>query len=219
MTVELDEAAYVRAVEDFFAAARGVQHFLSTKDTHLVLSWWEDGVPLAAVTAAIAEVFARRRERQEIDPTVSLTYCRHAVKKQAAHLAAMRAGTAPSAADGGDTRAAVAALVAALDLAATAQRSLRPRVADLVVTVARQLEAAAELPPVALDDHLFSLASLLHDGCWEALAESERAALVAAAEAAAVASGASGEAVVRVARAMADRALRHHLGLPRLSLV
>ena len=86
------EISYYRAVEDLFATLRGVPHMLSPKDFHLLRSWWREGIPLAAVSAGATEVFARRRERGEIDPVVSLSYCRHAVKAHARRIADMRVG-------------------------------------------------------------------------------------------------------------------------------
>ncbi len=86
------ELEYYRAVEDLFATLRGVPHVISPKDFQLLREWWRDEVPLAAVRAGITEVFARRRERGELDPVVSLSYCRHAVRKHAQRLAEMLVG-------------------------------------------------------------------------------------------------------------------------------
>ena len=44
------EIEYYRAIEDRFAALRGVPHTLSPKDFQLMRRWWSDQVPLAAVT-------------------------------------------------------------------------------------------------------------------------------------------------------------------------
>ena len=68
-----EELAYYREIEDFFAAMRGVPHIVSPKDFQLLRGWWRDRIPLAAVAAGISEVFARRRDRNDRDPVVSLT--------------------------------------------------------------------------------------------------------------------------------------------------
>ncbi|MEJ2582841.1 MAG: hypothetical protein P8127_14590 [Acidobacteriota bacterium] len=86
------EIAYYREIEDYFATLRGVPHVLSPKDFQLLREWWRDEIPLPAVRAALAEVFARRRDRGEPDPVVSLSYCRHAVKAHARRAAEMHVG-------------------------------------------------------------------------------------------------------------------------------
>ena len=85
MTIEEEELRYYRSVEDFFAWVRGVPHTLSPRDFQLLRSWWRDQVPLAAVLAGITEVISRRREDGDGDPVVSLSYCRHAVRRHARH--------------------------------------------------------------------------------------------------------------------------------------
>ena len=56
--------------------------------------WWRDEIPLAAVAAGLTEVFSRNRDREDGDPVVSLSYCRHAVKRNAKRLAEMHIGQA-----------------------------------------------------------------------------------------------------------------------------
>jgi len=122
------EIAYYRTVEDLFATLRGVPHILSPKDFHLLRQWWRDEVPLAAVRAGITEVFAKRRERGEPDPVVSLSYCRHAVKTHARRIAEMHVG----ASDEGvrqpefDAEDALRSLESELNAAAESQRDPRP---------------------------------------------------------------------------------------------
>ena len=215
-----EELEFYRGVEDFFAALRGVPHLLSPKDFQLLRSWWRDGVPLAAVTGGISEVFARRRDRGDEDPVVSLAYCRHAVARHAKRLAEMRAGAHPEqpAAGATDRRHPPVALAAGLRSAAAALSGDMLPVAGAILTVADLVEAGIDLPPAMLEERLCALESVLLAGCWRALPAAERERIEAASVAAAAASGATGEARVRTCRAIRDRELRRALGLPRLEL-
>ena len=219
--VEADEElAFYRAVEDFFAAVRGVPHLLSPKDFQLLRAWWQGGVPLAAVTGGISEVFARRRDRGDDDPVVSLAYCRHAVARHAKRLAEMRAGQPPEG-RGVVTevpRHTPAALVAELRATAAGMSGEMLRVAAVILKVADQVEADSGLPNAILEERLCALESVLLAGCWRALPEAVRDHIDHASKEAAAVSGASGDALERTRRAMRDRELRRSLGLPRLEL-
>lgn len=214
------EAKYYRTVEDFFAALRGAPHLLSPKDIQLLRGWWRDGVPLQAVTSAIALTLARRRERGELDPMVSLSYCRHAVRAAARELGEMAAGAEawPAEPDGPPADEAIADLACRLEAAAERLAPTHAAVAAAIATIAVTLRGAAKLPPAAAEQHLFALETALLEACWRALPPAESARLDQSARAEAEASGAAGEALVRTHRAMRDRALRDHLALPRLEL-
>jgi hypothetical protein len=213
------ELAYYRAIEDLFATLRGVPHVISPKDFQLLREWWRDEVPLIAARTGITEVFARRRERGELDPVVSLSYCRHAVRKHAQRLAEMHVG-APD--DGSspppDPIPALETLAADLEAAATRSRSENPRIADNIESIAAAVEMAAELPPSALEEHLFALESALLATCLEALDEPSRESLEKRARREAESTAATPEARDRTFRALRDRLLRSDLGLPRLEL-
>jgi len=219
MPPDPEELAYYRTVEDFFATLRGVPHMLSPKDMHLLRTWWGEGVPLAAVTGGLAEVFARRRDRGEEDPVVSLSYCRHAVRRHAAHLAEMRAGGASLEAGAPPPPAtAIAALGTALQGAARELPARLGGVARVIAALADHIGEGSEMPAAAWEEHLFALESALLEGCWAALPPEDRELIEAKARAAAERSGASGDALERALRAMRDRVLRETLGLPRLEL-
>ncbi len=212
--IDEQELEYYRAIEDFFAALRGVPHTLSPKDFQLLRSWWRDGVPLAAVRAGINDVVARRRERGDEEPVVSLSYCRHAVRAQAHRLAAAHVGDGQAGATATETPvAAVRALARHLAEAAAEQADLRPRVAAVLHTVGEQIATVAELPAAAAEEQLYALETTLLAACHEALEADERHALTEQAEAAAGTS-ASASAVA----AHRDRMLRKMLRLPRLEL-
>jgi len=213
------EIAYYRAVEDLFAALRGVPHTLSPRDFHLLRTWWREGVPLAAVRTAVTEVFARRRERGDDGPVLSLAYCRHAVREHVKRLAAMRVGApATAGVEALDAACALDGLADRLDAIVSELRHRRPRVADVVARVAAELRAARELPPGMIEDHLYSLESTLLDACLQALDEDDRQALEQRATAEAAAAATNPEARQRMCLALRDRLLRDLLALPRLEL-
>jgi len=213
------ELEYYRAIEDLFATLRGVPHVISPKDFQLLREWWRDEVPLAAVRAGITEVFARRRERGEADPVVSLSYCRHAVRKHAQRVAEMHVG-APD--DGTspppDPKPALEALAADLKASAGRSRPDKPRIANIIESIATAVEAASDLPVSTLEEHLFALESALLANCLEALDESSRQSLEKRARHEAEATVATPEARERTFHALRDRLLRGDLELPRLEL-
>lgn len=212
-----DEIGYYRAIEDRFAALRGVPHTLSPKDFQLMRRWWSDHVPLAAVTGGLTEVFARRRERGEPDTVVSLSYCRHAVAAHARRLADAHVGNA-GVADGLARSRADDVSALAADLRHRAREThLSSGIAAALERTAVLVDAATELDDVALDEHLFSLEALMLDACWNALDDRERSDVEAVADAAA-ATSTTDDSRARARRAARDRELRRRLDLPRLEV-
>jgi len=215
-----EELAFYRAVEDFFATVRGVPHVLSPKDFQLLRSWWREQLPLAAVTAGITEVFARRRDRDDDDPVVSLSYCRHAVQRHAKRLAEMHVGDAELDVgfDGPPVFEQLEALVESLrDAAASSERD-RPGTAAVIERVAGQLEQTPEMPAGAVEAHLHALETVLLTSCWRSLPEDDRARIDGLGLAAVTTAGALDEVAERTRRAVRDREVRSLLGLPRLEL-
>ncbi len=216
------ELEFYRQVEELFASFRGVPHLLSPRDFQLLRRWWAEEVPLDAVRGGLAEVSARRHEKGEADPVVSLSYCRHAVERHARRLAEMRVGTAPSpdgtARTGPESAAAVAALADILDRRAAALAGRWPRVSEVVAATASEVRGAAALPPAAVEERLFDLDAILLSACWRALPDSPREEIDRRAGETAHAT-ATGDGVDRARRAMRDRELRHLLELPRLELL
>ena len=210
------ELEYYRAVEDLFAGLRGVPHTLSSKDFQLLRSWWRDGVPLAAITTGVTEVFARRRQAGEDDPVVSLTYCRHAVRRAARRLAERRAGTTEEGASS-TPEDGVAALGHHLERAAASQEEGRPEVARCIRSIrAKLLELPGSGDAISVEEGLYALETALLESCWNALDRDERAEIEDRARHAA---GDATDAVrERAIRAHRDRELRLLLGLPRLEL-
>ena len=214
------EISYYRTVEDLFATLRGVPHLMSPKDFQLLRGWWRDEIPLAAIRAGVTEVFARRLERGEIDPVVSLSYCRHAVKAHARRFADMRVGGHDE--DGEpsilDTATAVGSLAADLRMAGKEQLPGRPMVADAIERIALSVEASAELPLEIIEEHLFAIESALLSNCLSALDEESRTELEKRARTEAENTSTTSEARERTYRALRDRMLRNLLNLPRLEI-
>jgi hypothetical protein len=213
------ELEFYRAVEDLFSTLRGVPHILSPKDFQLLRTWWKDDVPLSAVRTGVAEVFARRRERDS-EPVVSLAYCRHAVEKHARRLAEMRIGSESSAAENVIVaRASIQHLSEALRAAAKVIETDRPRAAAVVERIGDEVGEATEIDGIFVEEHLYALETSLLADCLEALDEEDRRQLEDRARAEALQVAANPEALDRTFRALRDRLLRDLLGLPRLEIV
>ncbi|MFV2073361.1 MAG: hypothetical protein ACC742_12015 [Thermoanaerobaculales bacterium] len=215
-----NEIDYYREVEDLFATLRGVPHMLSPKDFHLMRQWWRDGVPLMAVRAGITEVLAKRQERGDSEPVVSLSYCRHAVAAHARRLAAMRVGAPDenAARSSADAASAMRALAGRLAETADRQRPQRPAIAGIVDGIAREIEGTAELPADGLEKHLFALETALLTNCRRALDDSSLDEIEERARQRAAATAATPDSEKRAFRALRDKMLRELLALPRLEL-
>jgi hypothetical protein len=215
------ELEYYRSVEDVFSSLRGTPHILSPKDFQLLRSWWRDEIPLAAVVTGLTEVFTRIRESDDPDPVVSLSYCRHAVKRHAARLAQMQVGASETGEDPtrpGDT-APVDILVNRLAEIAAHHRQELPAIADTITRAADQIELAGrELPPALLDEHLFTLESALLEDCRKVLPDRMRKQIDDRVEELLESSSATDEARDRSARALRDRETRLLLDIPRLEM-
>jgi hypothetical protein len=213
------EIAYYRAVEDLFANLRGVPHVLSPKDFQLLREWWRNDVPLTVIRTAVTEVFARRRERGDAGPIVSLSYCRHAVSEHARRHAEMQVG-----ASGGpqpdtvSTSTAIGRLASSLERASEDLLGPRPRAAEVVSRLATGVRGAGELPAAVVEEYLYALETNLLDACLDTLEPDERATLESRARQQAERITEDPDARQRTFRALRDRLLRDLLGLPRLEL-
>lgn len=208
--------AYFRAIEDAFAALRGTVWVFLSKDYWLAQEWWRAGVPLAAVMAALAEVFARARER-DADPPSSLSYCRHAVRRHAKRLAAAHAG-GPADALEVPVGPALARLAAEIRKVATAWREQPPVVGVLerLATAVESVPAAA--PPAAVQATLDDLEQGAIESLLKAMADGDRKELVQQVEGTPVSGEIAPEVAARSRRALLARAVRERIGLPRLEL-
>ncbi len=203
-------------VEDLFATLRGVPHLLSPKDVQLARDWWKDGVPLPAVTAGVTEVMEKRRQADDGDPIVSLSYCRHAVRRHAKRLKEQQVGARSGSEDPRDTDQLIGALTA--DLRQAADHARFPEAAATIEKFAVQVDALVGTAPALVDEQLFALETALLEACRRTLPQETLAEIERSAEAKTAASGATGDALKRSRRAMIDRKIRHLLDLPRLEL-
>lgn len=219
MQDEGPEIEFYRKVEDLFSNLRGAPHILSPRDFQLLRSWWRDDIPFAAISAGLTEVFARNRERDDADPVVSLSYCRHAVKSHARRLAQMHVGSGDGESDPDTSRDDLARLSATVADAARRHTDDRPAVAAILSQIAKQLNAAEDgLPPALLDEHLYGLESAMLAGCWDALGNAERERIEARIASMASSSTGTDDARLRAERALRDREIRLLLDLPRMEL-
>jgi hypothetical protein len=75
------EAAYYRAVEEYFVSRRGEPLFLSNADWHLVRKWKAAGLPLRVVLRGIRDALDAHAHGWSRDrPVRSLSYCTHEVE-------------------------------------------------------------------------------------------------------------------------------------------
>ena len=216
MSEATGEFAYYRAVEDHFAALRGTPFLFSPKDFALLRSWWQEGVPLAAVLNGIGEVCERRRETRD-DPVSSLSYCRHAVRRHAKRLIAARAGSA-SESPGVDVAAALSVLAAKVSEAAARWRDVPG-----LEAVLRDLGHAvgtlpSDLDPAAADEILNELEFTTLEAVMGALTDRQRSEIDR--NVATDLDGLHVEADVRerTRRALVLKSVRRLIGLPRLEL-
>ncbi len=216
MTDTDPEIEFLRMVEDLFATLRGVPHLLSPKDVQLARDWWKDGVPLPAVTAGVTEVMEKRRQADDGDPIVSLSYCRHAVRRHAKRLKEQQVGARSGSEDPRDTDQLIGALTA--DLRQAGDHVRFPEVAATIEKFAVQVDALVGTAPALVDEQLFALETALLEACRRTLPQETLAEIERSAEAKTAASGAAGDALKRSRRAMIDRKIRHLLDLPRLEL-
>lgn len=220
MSETAEDRAFYEAAEAAFIRRRGTPFLLSPTDFALLKQWRALGVPLEAVEAGIDEAFTRREERSATGRVNSLSYCRDAV------LGAWERRAETSRGKGGsgagfepDARAALSELSRRLE---ETQRS-RP---DLDAPLSSALKSLARLslgtkPPEEIEASLARLDRRLAGELYDAFPADERVELDR--EVSRLLSGAGDrmdEATAeKTRRALARRAVRESLSLPRLSLL
>jgi len=209
------EMSFLRAVEDCFAELRAGTHMLNQKEIHLAKKWWKEEIPFEAVRSGILEIIARRRAEGE-DGVFGLAYCRHAVKRQAKLLAAMRSGTQESwQGDEDDPSETLRRLSRALKESAAALNDNMTEVAEVILQGICEIESLENTVNPVLDPALFHLETTLLSTCFEALPAPQREKILDLAEKKATASGAHGKALDRSRRVYRDKLIRELLSLPR----
>ncbi|MFH1177947.1 MAG: hypothetical protein V1750_11115 [Acidobacteriota bacterium] len=211
-----EELAYYHAVEDYFALLRGTQAVVLSKDYVLLRKWWNDGVPLAAVMAGIAEAMERRPER-EGEGVFTVRYCRHAILRHAKRLAL--AGVGGETGAGALDSAAAIARCAAIVREAARRWHETPRLAaalgDLALAVERLPQGA---PPGALDMTIAELERGTLLAVAALLPAELKAELATAADAELSGHDLTEEVRERTLAALKLKRIRALLGLPRLEL-
>ena len=205
---EGEDLRYFQSLEEAFIRLRGAPLLLSPADWQVAQRWRALGIPLDFAITAMAELFARRRERGAEDRVSSLRYCARAVEsgwRRAEELA------------GPVRRSDEPGLDAAARLTALARSS--PEEGPGAAGIAQQIRslsgdaAAIESALVVLDDALLESAGAR-------LEAPERAALDAWVERRLDGLRARFEPdeLARAAARLRSRELRRRAGLPLLSL-
>jgi len=156
-------------VRAYLVSTRGGAPFLSSADGRLLVSWLDEGVPVAAVLAAIERV-ARRRVGRRLRTRMTLSSCKGEVKKLAG-----TPSTPKSRPSTGATAAPSGSLAAEIErLAAVKVPAALTGVRTQLVTELRTLAPGADAPAV------LSCVRRFHERVWDATAP-EHAELQAAA--------------------------------------
>ena len=157
------EAAYYRAVEDFFVSRRGDPLFLSNADWLLIRRWRKAGTPLRVVLRGIADALDSHAHSWGRKRKVgSLSYCAAEVDvARDRWQRALALGEEPGASAGG----ALLALAAALEAAPLegAARKLAEKVAARAREQAEGAPALREIEPALAKDEAALLALLRAD--------------------------------------------------------
>jgi hypothetical protein len=149
------ELRYFQALEEAFIRLRGAPLLLSPADWLVAQRWRGLGIPLDFAVGAVAELFARRRERGNEERVSSLRYCARAVEsawRRARDLAGpeRRAGAGAAL----DTERRLRALARAIPEGWARDAGFADRVLAL-----RGDAAAVESALVALDDRMLEAAA------------------------------------------------------------
>lgn len=215
-----EDRRYYQAAEAAFIRRRGTPFLLSPRDFALLQQWRGLAIPIEAVEQGIDEAFSRREERAARGRVNSLSYCADAVLEAWERRAEMAVGRGGA---GTGTEPDVARAIAGFQarLADLARR--RPDLAAPIETAARSLERIGKSGKNAgdVETSLARLDKRLAQALADALPAAESESLSRAVEGSLkrVSAVMDAGAAERTARALMRRALREHLGLPRLTLL
>jgi hypothetical protein len=214
------DRAYYAAVEAAFIRRRGTPFLLSPKDFALMKEWRVLGIPEEVVERGIDEAFVNREERQAAGRVNALSYCRDAV------LVAWERAVEAAAGTGAGREPPSVEAAAGLERLGSALSELALRRPDLVEPLEaarRSLErlAKAGRPASDVEASLARVDKKLANDLREAMPSDERGAIDSAVrgllEKARVPM--DDAAAEKTARALARRAVREKLALPRLTLL
>ena len=214
------DRAYYAAVEAAFIRRRGTPFLLSPKDFGLMKEWRALGIPREVVERGIDEAFSNREERQAAGRVNALSYCRDAVLvnwERSAEAAVGKGG-------GRDEPAVEAAAGLARLGSALADVALRrPDLLEPLEAARRSLErlAKAGRPASDVEVSLARLDKKLANDLREAMPSEEREAIDSRVRALLEKARVPMDdaAAEQTARALARRAVRETLALPRLTLL
>jgi hypothetical protein len=210
-TVDLAEDsdhAYFQAVEEIFVELRGAPLLLSPADWQVARRWHQEGVPLDLVRRALAEVFARRKERGAKGRISSLRYCAPAVEAAWAELRDLTAPGHRAEAPAFEVPPRLTSLAAALPKDLPGREAFAARI------------TALGGDPQMVEERLARLDREMLDAAGDGLDDEVRAEISAAVEKTLAALGGRlpAEELERSRDRLARQALRRRLGLPVLSL-
>lgn len=202
------DQAYFQAVEEIFVELRGSPLLLSAADWHVARRWHREGIPLDLIQRALAEVFAKRKERGARGKISSLRYCAHAVEVAWAELRELTAPGHRDEAPALDVPPRLASLAAALPGDLPNREPLAARITALGGR------------PQDVEEHLSALDREMLDAAERGLDEPLRAEILAAVEKTLTSLGGRlpAEELDRSRDRLFRQALRRRLGLPVLSL-
>lgn len=205
---EDSDHAYFQAVEEIFVELRGSPLLLSPADWQVARRWHQEGVPLDLVRQALAEVFARRKERGAKGKISSLRYCAPAVEAAWAELRDLTAPGHRAAAPAFEVPPRLAALAASLPVNLPDRETLAARIVSL------------DGDPQEVEERLSALDREMLDAAGDGLDEAAGAEISAAVEKTLASLGGRlpAEELERSRERLARQALRRRLGLPVLSL-
>ena len=215
-----EDRRYYQAAEAAFIRRRGTPFLLSPRDFALLKQWRALAVPIEAVEQGIDQAFSRREERAARGRVNSLSYCADAVLEAWERRAEMSVGRG-AARPGAEPDVALAIAGFQDQLADLAGR--RPDLAAPIEVAARSLERLGKSGKNAgdIEASLARLDKRLAQALADALpaAEGENLSLAVEGSLKRVSAVMDAGAAERTARALMRRALREHLGLPRLTLL
>jgi len=215
-----EDRRFYQAAEAAFIRRRGTPFLLSPRDFALLKQWRALAVPIAAVEQGIDQAFSRREERAVRGRVNSLSYCEDAVLEAWERRAEMSVGRGGA---GAGAEPDVARAIAGFETLLGDLSRRRPELAAPIDAATRSLERLGKSGKDAenVETSLARLDKRLAQALADALPAAERESLSQAVEASLKRASAAMDAgaVERTARALMRRALREHLGLPRLTLL
>ena len=203
-----EDHEYFRAVEEIFLELRGSPLTLPPADWHVARRWHRAGIPIGLVRRALAEVFAKRKERGAKGKISRLSYCAPAVEAAWEELRELTAPGERLEAPAFDPAGRLRALAAALPADLSGRDELAARIVSLAGDPQEVEEGLA-----ALDREMLAAAAASLDGPARGEVEAAVEATIAG-----LRGRLSADELERSRERLTWQVLRQRLGLPVLSL-